>query len=577
MKRNSIIKALALTMTLTFLPSIVAQGYTLQVSDGDSKILKPVATYVSGITDEDGGVQEIVAYNAANEMFYSVNGKTGVIDVINASSLKSSDEINYDLPVFSIDVKEELDEAIKNTEFKNFVYGDMTSVAISTFNGMIAVAVQAEDYNSNGLIVFLDYDGKIQRIDWAGKQPDMVTFSNNGRYVLAANEGEPREGYGEGIVDPEGSVTIIDLFQDFEVVEETTPTHSKGPKMVLGKDGKPVKDKNGKVLTYEEPKPVKKTKIVTSITRNNVGFEKFDNKIGSLTKKGVIIKKDSMPSVDFEPEYITIDEAGKYAYVTLQEANSIAKLDLEKEVFVGIYPLGFKDHSVKGYELDMRKDKKINIKAENVYGIYMPDAIASYEYNGSTYLVTANEGDAREWGDYINEIEGEDEVVYFDSSDYLGLNPDNKYIFGGRSFSIWKISEDGNMYCIYDSGAAFELVVEDVLPDFFNVSNSNLKLDSRSPKKGPEPEGVTVGEINGEKYAFIGAERIGGIFTFNITDPYNVYYESYINTRDFSDKIAGDVAPEGLVFVPAELSPTGKPMVTAAFEVSGTVTMFEVK
>lgn len=571
MNKKKIFKSMALLMAISFLP-VTAGAYTSQVSDGDSKILKPIASYVSGLSDEDGGVQEIVAYNAHNGMLYSVNGKSGLLDVIDINGIKSTDEIDYELKVRSIDVASEIEMAIKNTEFEGFVYGDMTSVDVSTVNGMVAVAVQAEGYNDRGLIVYLDYDGNLLRIDWAGVQPDMVTFSKDGKYILAANEGEPREGYGDGIIDPKGSVTLIDLFQEFEVVEEVPTT--KGASLVMGKDGKPAKDKSGNYITKPEVKKV--SKFVTSKTWADVTFDKFDDKIDELVKKGLVLKKGSKPSEDLEPEYISIDENMKYAYVSLQEANAIAKLDLEKEEFVDIYPLGFKDHSKKGYGLDLYKDKKANIKEEYVFGIYMPDGIASYEFNGETYIVTANEGDAREWGDYINEIEGPDDIVYFDKSDYLGLDDNKDYIFGGRSFTIWKVFEDGRIYPIYDSGAAFELATADVLPKYFNVSNSNLKIDSRSPKKGPEPEGVIVAKDNGQVYAFIGIERIGGIFTFNITDPYNVYYESYVNTRDFSDSIAGDVAPEGLVFIPASESPTGKALVSVAFEVSGTVTVFEL-
>lgn len=38
-------------------------------------------------------------------------------------------------------------------------------------------------------------------------------------------------------------------------------------------------------------------------------------------------------------------------------------------------------------------------------GIRMPDGISLFESNGKTYIVTANEGDSREWNEYLNEAE----------------------------------------------------------------------------------------------------------------------------------------------------------------------------
>lgn len=129
-----------------------------------------------------------------------------------------------------------------------------------------------------------------------------------------------------------------------------------------------------------------------------VTFDEFDAERDELTESGVILKKDAAPSADLEPEYIAT--AGKYAYVSLQEANAIATLDLESKKFTSVLSLGFKDHSVAGNEIDLLDDGKAKIKNQNVYGVYMPDGIDAFEVNGETYLITANEGDAREWGDY---------------------------------------------------------------------------------------------------------------------------------------------------------------------------------
>lgn len=200
----------------------------------------------------------------------------------------------------------------------------------------------------------------------------------------------------------------------------------------------------------------------------------------------------------------------------------------------------------------------------------MPDAIAAYTAGGETYLVTANEGDAREWEEYTNEAE-KDDVVYFAKEDYEGLDQNNDYIFGGRSFSIWSL-KDGKMERIYDSGSDFEKITAEKFPEFFNVSNDNVKIDSRSGKKGTEAEGVVTGKTGDRTYAFIALERTGGIMTYDITDPKAPIFMDYINTRDFSGDIEGDVAPEGMVFIGGE-----KPQLGVAYEVSGSVSLFDVK
>ncbi len=474
--------------------------------------------YDSGVKNEDGGATEIVAYNADNHKYYVINGTTKQIEVVPLqkntafTSLKAEKSIN-------------LEKALKEVK-PNFSYGDVTSISISTESDIIVAAVQAADYNDNGLAVLLDYSGSILHVVEAGKQPDMITFTPDGKKILVANEGEPREGY-EMAADPEGSVSIIELSTD-----------------------------------------------MTKTTAKNITFKAMDAQREELVAKGIILKKKTNPSVDFEPEYIAVNSMSDKAYITLQEANAIATLDLTKGDWINVQPLGFKDHSKEKNALDFMKDNKIDITTENLFGIYMPDGIASYEVNGKTYLVTANEGDSRDWNGYINEKETElkgNEVVLFDSSDYDGLQPEKLYSFGARSFSIY---EADTMKQVYDSGSDFEKVIADSLPEYFNASNNNTKLDNRSGKKGPEPEDVKIGQIGNRTYAFIGIERVGGIMMYDITKPNAPVFVQYFNERDFSENIKGDVSPEGLTFIPASTSSTGLPTLLAAHEVSGTVTAF---
>lgn len=218
-----------------------------------------------------------------------------------------------------------------------------------------------------------------------------------------------------------------------------------------------------------------------------------------------------------------------------------------------------------------------------------------------TYLVTANEGDSRDYSGFSEEERVADVVldptVFPDAADLqkeenLGRlkitntmgdtdgdgDYDKLFSYGARSFSIW--TDDGHL--IYDSGSEIEEITAQFYPADFNSNDEeNNSFDDRSDDKGPEPEGVAIAVLKGRTYAFIGLERIGGIMTFDVTNPYKPEFMDYVNTRDFSgdpeNDTAGDLAPEGLKFIPAWLSPSHRPLLLAAYEVSGSVGIFEIE
>lgn len=493
--------------------------------NGNSSLdLTLTGRYDSGAVNEDGGTAEIVTYNNKNGYAYVINGMKGTLDYFKPSDASDMSKVT------SISGKSVSVSKLAEGKTTDFTYGDATSACVSPDGSMIAVALQDENYKAIGYIAVFDCndDGSLvfSKIFPAGIQPDMVTFDNSGR-ILSANEGEPREGYGEGTTDPAGSVTIVSA------------------------DLKNVK---------------------------TVGFEAFDGEEqrAALVNDGIVIKKGTAPSVDFEPEYIAV--SGDKAYVSLQEANAIAVLDIDTGVFTGIYSVGFEDYSRIAVDIN-KADKKYSPETyDGLKGIRMPDGISVYDVNGKTYVLTANEGDSREWGGYLNEITCEkvsptgnitvkDEVVFFDSSDYDGLDENTDYLFGGRSFTVFEVTESG-LKEVFDSGSDFESKTAGYLPEYFNCSNDKTKTDNRSGKKGPEPETVITGTIGGRTYAFIALERIGGIMVYDITDPENATFTNYINSRDFSEEIKGDVSPEGLAVCDN--------MLLAANEVSGTVSVFNL-
>lgn len=316
---------------------------------------------------------------------------------------------------------------------------------------------------------------------------------------------------------------------------------------------------------------------------------------GDLVEGGQLLFLENTvakPSVDFEPEYIAVNADGTKAFVSLQEANAVAVLDIATGTFTEIQPLGTIDHSLPGNELDASdRDDAIAIQNWQVNGMHMPDAIASYEVGGVTYYVTANEGDARDADDRVKDLDLDPDAFpnadLLQEDELLGrLNVstidgdidgdgdfDALYAYGTRSFTIF--DEFGNK--VFDSGSDFEQIIADLrVPNAFNNQDFPTGADDeidedRSDNKGPEPEAVTIGMIGDQFYAFVGLERDNGIMVYNVTDPANSEFVQYINSSE-----AGDISPETLAFVPAEDSPNGKPLLLAANEVSGTTTIYQV-
>lgn len=298
---------------------------------------------------------------------------------------------------------------------------------------------------------------------------------------------------------------------------------------------------------------------------------------------------------DLEPEYITVSGEGRTAHVTLQEANAIAEIDLRRARVTRIVALGTKDHSMAGAGLDPSDRDNANlIGTWPVRGMYMPDAVASFAVRGKSYLITANEGDGRDWPGFADEarvstlaldptafpnaaaLKATSALGRLTVSKTDGLAADGEYealyAFGARSATIW--SRDGRR--VWDSGDAIEQKVAATLPSAFNAGNDSNTRDDRSDNKGPEPEGVAVGRIGGRTYAFVGLERVGGFMVFDVSDPAAPSLVQWANNRDYARTPAGpDSGPEVVHFIEGDDSPTGRPLVTVANEVSGTVTFYE--
>lgn len=436
---------------------------------------------------------------------------------------------------------------VTSVSFSSFG-GGANSVAVH--DGIIAVAVEGNAFDDPGTVVFMDADGNILNSVTVGVLPDMVIFTPDGNYVLTANEGQPNDDY---TVDPEGSVSVVDI--------------SGG---------------------------------ISSATVSTASFTAFNGQEASLRAQGVrIFGPGSSAAQDFEPEYIAVSGDSETAYVALQENNAWAIVDIPSATVTSIVPLGYKNHAIPGNGLDAsNRDDAINIRTWPVLGMYQPDAIQAYEVNGRTFIVSANEGDSRDYDGFSEEERVADltlDPTAYPNAAWLQLDEnlgrlkttntlgdtdgdgdvDQIYAYGGRSFSIW----DHNGRLVYDSGDVLEQLTARFIPDGFNATNDENGADDRSDDKGPEPEAVEIATIEGRSILFLALERVGGVAIFDITDPFNPFFLDYSNNRDLTGDDAttiGDLGPESLAYLPRSVSPTGGRVLVTSNEVSGTVSLFRV-
>ncbi|WP_130733601.1 choice-of-anchor I family protein [Flavobacterium sp. J27] len=487
--------------------------------------------FIASYLVDPSGSAEIVAHDPTTQRLFVMNSTASKIEILDFSNPNAITSIqSVDLATYGI---------------------GGTSIAFK--NGLVAATVQGANYG-NGKVIFMDTNGTIGATVDAGVLPDMVTFTPDGTKVIIANEGEPNDDY---TIDPEGSITIVDVTAGLNNIQQSDVTH----------------------LT----------------------FNAFDSQLATLRANNVrIFGVNATVSKDLEPEYITVAADGNTAWVSLQENNAIATIDLVNNQITQITPLGFKDHMLPGNELDT-SDQFGEIFLGNwpVKGMYMPDAIANYTVNGTTYLVTANEGDSRDYnglseekrissGSYVLDPTVFPNATFLKNSKNIGRltvtnatgDTDNDgdfdeiHVFGTRSFSIWNTAT-GQL--VYDSGSDFEKITaaDPLYGSLFNASNDNNNFKNRSDNKGPEPEGITIAEINGATYAFITLERTGGLMTYDISNPMSPTFISYKNSRDTSG-IGGDLGPEGIIYITPENSPINKGLVIMANEVSATLSLYEI-
>ena len=458
---------------------------------------------------------EITAFDPVSQKLFVVNNDgTSRVDVIDFSDPTSLTQL---------------------TSLSISAYGGgVNSVAVK--NGLLAVAVEGFVKTDPGkIVIFQTSDlAETPQVVGVGALPDMVAFSPDGRYIVSANEGEPNDSY---TIDPEGSVSIIDVSNGFTV--------------------------------------------------QTLGFESFANQKAELMAKGLrIFGPGASFAQDIEPEYVTIDASSSFAWVTLQENNGIARVDLKRKVITDIFPMGLKDHSLLGNELDVSDRDGIagNLQNWPLMSYYLPDAIGSFEVGGNSFLITANEGDTRDYAGYAEESRVKDlalDPTAFPNAAFLkqdanlgrytvtksagDIDGDGDYDvlhgIGGRSFTIWN-GRNGTLVKDY----------KDLERDLL-MANASLYDDGRSDNKGVEPEGIAIGQIRGKNIVFVGLERSDAIMVYELNGAAGLKFLQLLDgVKSIGDP--GHDAPEGLLFIPDYESPNGRPLLVVSSEGDGRITVY---
>jgi hypothetical protein len=445
--------------------------------------------------------------------------------------------------------------------------------SIDVENGVLAVALKSVINTLPGKVLFFDVDGRrLGTPVRAGVKPVQLAYTATGGELVVANQGEAN---GDYTIDPSGSVSIVDL-------------------------GLRAPDCRGEACAID-PEGVL------------LDFREFNDRRDELVAEGVrIYGPNATVAQDLEPEAVAIAPDGEMAWVSLQRNNAMAVVDLSRREIDDIFALGTKNHSLQQNALDASdRDGAITIRPWPLRSYFQADIFAAYEVDGSTYLVTPNEGDPRDF-DGFTEVRrvrdlrldptafpdaatlqqdrnlGRLRVTNADGDTDGDGDFDQIFMLGARSFAIWTAS--GQL--VFDSGDDLEQIIAEAVPECFNCSDSSINFDGQSADRGPEPESVAVGSVGGRYYAFIAPERIGGVYVCDITRPQAPSFQQYINFRDFSvdpSQVceenrplseecaqAGDLGPEGVLFIAAEDSPIGVPLIAVSHELSTSTTLYRI-
>lgn len=477
---------------------ILSMGLLLAAAGGASQASALALQASQVFNAQSATTSEIVAFEAATQRLYVAAGS--VVEVRNA-----------------------VNGALITTLTPPAGFAGVNSVAVK--NGRLAVAADAATRTNPGGVFFYNTGNlaNAPSVVQVGAVPDNVVFTPDGSRLLVANEGEPNS-YGQpGSINPEGSISVID---------------------------------------------------VATLTEQKATFTNFTAQ--GLRDAGVrIYGPGATAAQDLEPEYIAVSPDGTKAYVTLQENNALAIVDLAgaAPTVQSIVSLGVKNNSIAGNGFDASDQNgpgQIQTYA-NIRSFYTPDGITAVENNGSLLLITANEGDVRSSDDFpgfneavrLGQPAPLNRINVTTTPGITNVEAGVSYVAGARSYSIW----DENGTLLFDSGDELERIIATQFPQ--------LWADGRSDDRGPEPEAVEAGWVDGRLVLFVAAERFGGIYAFDLTD----FSANNVVRPLFLGLIANSSIldrPEGLDFISAAESFDGNAYLAVANEQSNNTLLFRV-
>jgi hypothetical protein len=514
-------------------------------------------TEISAIASGDGeGSHEIVAYHAGSKRIFATNGVKNSIDIFDISDVANPKKVS----------------SVSLAPYGN----DVTSVAAGK-DVVVAAVLVTETFSAtgvpttpNGKIVVFDTNGKVlSSADVLGVLPDAVTFAPNGTTALVAIEASP-------VCAKDNPATAAK--------EETDYTKASDPV--------------GGVTVVDLSNPA-------SPVLRFAGFDQFT--IAEMRAKGIAVSSVvNNVSKDFEPEFVTAVD-NNYAYVTIQEANAIGKLNIESATFESITRAFESKIAYVARDTSDRDSGAGPRNYSNVVGASQPDAIAGFKVGSGQYFVTANEGDAREYTCLNDDLRSSALKVdtrrfpdwkTLSGSAALGrakVNPnigdkdgdgdiDTIHLRGSNSMTMYR-----NGMPIWDSGE----LLDQIQTKAFGVANINgshsLSSDKstmnyvgqdRSDDKGAEPEGVALGMVGDRRIAILGLERMTALAIFDITEPRNPVFQEWLQMLPTKATPAKDVkhwSPEGIVFVPANKSPSGRALIITSYELSGSLSIHQIE
>ena len=463
--------------------------------------------------------------------------------------------------------------------------GALTSAKVC--GGKLYVAAAADVKTDDGSVLVYD---TVKRSDMTtaptllqtvtvGPLPDMILPNAACTILAVANEGEGKQDDAGVLVDPVGSVDLVDLATyavsrvDFAGLAATdADLEAKGVDQLMSLAS----------MTYFNDHSYLKDDL------------DWDAAIAAYT-----------PATQLEPEYLAWSGDDATVYVNLQENSAVVAVDAATATAADVFGLGLKSWAAT--KIDTVKDGECILATKPGFAtMRMPDSIAAFTLDGKDYLLFAEEGDDYTYGDFEDKqkfkdvvksaTEFEDDFADFvagagmadafsnfgDTKMRVSIGPravdysdpaapvfEAAVGYGGRGISIYEASPTALTW-VWDSGSAFEENVCQYYPWAFNgIQDEEFALtrapggylynslpagdglietldemndpdedgcadagdgqpgacplggtvDERSLKDGAGTEAMTVGVACGRLVAVTATEKSGVLMAYDVTDP----------------------------------------------------------